>query len=41
MIPLAAKIPTDSLVPGAYRVEIKALDNAGKEFKRTTDIQID
>jgi hypothetical protein len=41
MIPLAAKIPTDSLGPGAYQVEIKALDNAGKEFKRTTNIQID
>jgi VWFA-related protein len=41
MIPLAAKIPTDSLSPGAYQVEIKALDNAGKEFKRTTAIQID
>jgi VWFA-related protein len=41
MIPLAAKIPTDALVPGAYQVEIKALDNAGKEFKRTTAIQID
>jgi VWFA-related protein len=40
-IPLGAKIPTDSLAPGAYKVEIKALDDAGKEFKRTTDIQIE
>jgi hypothetical protein len=40
-IPIAAKIPTASLNPGSYKVEIKALDDAGKEFKRTTDIQID
>ncbi len=41
MIPVAAKIPTDTLTPGAYKVEIKALDDAGKEFKRTADIQIE
>jgi VWFA-related protein len=41
MVPVAAKIPTQSLTPGAYKVEIKALDDAGKEFKRTTDIQIE
>jgi VWFA-related protein len=41
MIPLAAKIPTDSLGPGAYKVEIKAQDDAGKEYKRTTDLQIE
>ena len=41
MVPVAAKIPMESLAPGAYKVEIKALDNAGKEFKRTTDIQIE
>jgi hypothetical protein len=40
-VPIAAKIPTASLTPGAYKVEIKAVDNAGKEFKRTTDIQIE
>jgi VWFA-related protein len=41
MIPVAAKIPTDALTPGAYKVEIKAVDDAGKEFKRTADIQIE
>ena len=41
MIPMAAKIPTDALTPGAYKVEIKAMDNAGKEFTRTADIQIE
>jgi len=40
-VPVAAKIPTESLVPGSYKVEVKAVDDAGKEFKRTTDIQID
>ena len=38
---MAAKIPTESLGPGSYKVEVKAVDDAGKEFKRTTDIQID
>jgi len=41
MVPVAAKIPTQSLTPGAYKLEIKALDDAGKESKRTTDIQIE
>lgn len=40
-IPLASKIPTDMLAPGAYKVEVKAVDDRGKEYKRTTDIQID
>jgi VWFA-related protein len=40
-IPVAARIPTTSLTPGPYKVEIKAMDDAGKEFKRTTDIQIE
>ena len=41
MVPVAAKIPMDTLGPGSYKVEIKGVDNAGKEFKRTTDIQIE
>ncbi|HTB16886.1 MAG TPA: VWA domain-containing protein, partial [Bryobacteraceae bacterium] len=40
-VPVAAKIPTAALSPGAYKLEIKALDNAGKESIRTTDIQIE
>jgi len=40
-IPLGAKIPTDALGPGDYKVEVKAVDNAGKEFKRTADFQIE
>jgi hypothetical protein len=40
-IPLGARVPTDKLSAGAYTVEIKAVDNAGKEFKRTADFQIE
>lgn len=40
-VPVGAKIPTASLAPGAYKLEIKAVDDAGKEFKRTTDIEIE
>jgi hypothetical protein len=40
-VPVARKIPTESLSPGPYKLEIKAMDDAGKEFKRTTDIQIE
>jgi VWFA-related protein len=39
-VPLGARIPTDTLAPGSYKVEISARDSAGKEFKRSTDIQI-
>ena len=41
MVPIGAKVPTASLTPGPYKVEIKAVDDAGKEFKRTADIQIE
>jgi VWFA-related protein len=40
-VPLGAKVPTESLAPGAYQLELKAMDDKGKEFKRTTDIQIE
>lgn len=40
-VPVAGKIPTQALNPGSYKVEIKAMDNAGKESLRTADIQID
>jgi hypothetical protein len=41
MVPLAAKIPIDTLSPGAYTFEVKVVDDAGKEFKRTTGIQVE
>lgn len=40
-IPLGAKIPTDSLTPGDYQVEIKAVDSGGKQFIRTAEIQLE
>jgi VWFA-related protein len=40
-VPVAAKIPIESLAPGSYKVEIKGVDDAGKEFKRIADFQID
>lgn len=40
-VPLASKIPTDSLAPGDYKVEIKAVDDRGKQFERTTQIQLE
>lgn len=40
-IPLGAKVPTDSLTPGDYKVEIKAVDSAGKQFIRSTEIQLE
>lgn len=40
-VPLAAKIPTDTLAPGNYRLEVKILDDAGKQFQRSTEIQIE
>jgi hypothetical protein len=41
MVPIAAKIPTGGLAPGAYKVEIDARDDAGKEFVRSANIQIE
>lgn len=40
-IPLASKIPTDMLAPGTYKIEVKAVDDRGKEFNRTAEIQLD
>jgi VWFA-related protein len=40
-VPLAAKIPTDTLAPGDYKLEVKILDDTGKQFMRTTNIQVD
>jgi hypothetical protein len=41
IIPVGMKIPTAELASGLYRVEIKAVDDAGKAFQRTADIQIE
>jgi hypothetical protein len=40
VIPAGAKIPADKLEPGAYRVELLAMDQAGKKVTRTADFDI-
>ncbi len=41
VIPVGVRIPTESLAPGAYRLEVAAVDQAGKSFKRTADFEIE
>ena len=41
MVPLALRLPTEELVPGPYRVEVKAIDSAGNEIIRKADVVVD
>ncbi len=41
VIPVGVRIPIESLAPGAYRLEVAAVDQAGKSFKRTADFEIE
>jgi VWFA-related protein len=41
VLPVAGKIPTASLTPGSYVLEIKARDDAGKEFQRSANFEIE
>ena len=42
VIPMGLKIPVDQLSPGSYRLELKALDNAGHTSKpRTADFEVE
>jgi hypothetical protein len=42
VVPLGLKLPVDSLTPGAYRVEIRALDMAGNSSPtRTAEFQVE
>jgi VWFA-related protein len=41
VLPVVGKIPTASLTPGSYVLEIKAQDNAGKEFQRSANFEIE
>jgi hypothetical protein len=41
MVPVGGKIPTASLTPGSYVLEIKARDNDGKEFQRSANFEIE
>jgi len=40
-IATAKRLPIDSLVPGAYRLEVEASDTAGKTAHRTVDFDIE
>jgi VWFA-related protein len=39
-IPAGARLPLDSLSPGAYQLEVTASDSAGKQIKRTADFAV-
>jgi len=39
-IPAGAKLPVESLAPGAYRLEVTATDTTGKLVKRTADFEL-
>jgi hypothetical protein len=38
---MGMKVAKDELAPGAYRLELTALDQAGKTFKRMADFDIE
>jgi len=40
-IPVAKRIPIDSLPPGSYRLELEATDTAGKSALRSADFEIE
>lgn len=41
VIPMGMKVSKDQLAPGSYRLELTALDQAGKTFKRSADFEIE
>jgi hypothetical protein len=41
VIALGEKMPVAALNPGAYRIELTAVDTAGNEAKRTADFEIE
>jgi VWFA-related protein len=41
VLPVGGRIPTTSLTPGAYVLEITARDDAGKDFKRSANFEFE
>jgi len=42
VVPVGLKLPVDSLAPGSYRVELRALDSVGNSAKpRTADFEVE
>jgi len=40
VVPIGLKLPISTLTPGAYRLEMKAVDSAGKSMMRSADFDI-
>jgi hypothetical protein len=40
-IPMAKRVPIDSLPPGSYRLELEASDTSGKSARREADFEIE
>jgi hypothetical protein len=38
--PVGLKVPIDQLAPGAYKVEVKVMDSAGRSWTRTTEMDL-
>jgi hypothetical protein len=41
VIPVGLQLPQNTLVAGAYRLELNAQDSFGRSFKRSTDLDIE
>jgi hypothetical protein len=41
VIPVGLQLPQNALVAGSYRLELNAQDSFGREFKRSTDLDIE
>jgi VWFA-related protein len=41
MVPIGLRLPISDLAPGAYKVEVKAIDSAGGAISRRTDVIVE
>jgi hypothetical protein len=41
VIPVGLKLPVDKLTPGAYRLEVKAMDALGNSKTRVADFDVE
>ena len=39
-IPVASSLPISALAPGSYELEVTAVDSAGKQVRRTADLEV-
>jgi VWFA-related protein len=40
VVPVGLRLPTDNLTAGVYKLELKAMDTAGRTFVRTADFEV-